>query len=436
MIELTQVLENVAATNKPGEKQEAIKDISEETLKLIAYALNPYITFGVKKIPEGDLLTAKNSDESEDLKLFWTLADQLAARELTGGAAQTEIGAVLGCYELATQETLTRVLKKDLRANLGRTIVNKVHAKTIPEFKCMLAKRLDKKYDWGNEEGYLVEIKYDGMRELTEVVGELGEVTHKTREGRLDDKFDGIFDANLMNLWEVAADHFNTDAIWVDGEVLYEDPNSDEPFRDTMKARKSGADKSKLVYRIFEILTKEEWESKKTTRPLSERRATLERLIWIVADEDYNIQPSHGQVCYSEEEMMEYYEPLVAQGAEGVIIKPMASSYEWKRSKLWTKHTPVFTADLRITGRYLGAGKNENRLGGFNLEGELEDGTFVVADVGSGFSDAQRDEFWEMDEDLLCSMVAEIEYREISYAKETPSLRFPAFKHIREDKSA
>jgi DNA ligase-1 len=280
----------------------------------------------------------------------------------------------------------------------------------------------------------MVEVKYDGMRELTET--EPTALTYKTREGRLDPKFDGVFDENLRNLWEVACEHLNTDTIWVDGEVLVENDDPKETFRGTMKARKSGADKSKLVYRIFEILTKEEWESKKTTRPLSERRATLERLIWIVADEDYNIQPSHGQVRYSEEEMLAYYEPLVARGAEGVIIKPMTSVYEWKRSKLWTKHTPVFTADLRITGRYLGSGKNENRLGGFNLEGELEDGTFVVADVGSGFSDAQRDEFWEMDEDLLCSMIAEIEYREVSYAKETPSLRFPAFKHIREDKSA
>jgi DNA ligase-1 len=74
-------------------------------------------------------------------------------------------------------------------------------------------------------------------------------------------------------------------------------------------------------------------------------------------------------------------------------------------------------------------------LGGFQLEGELEDGTFVRCDCGSGFNDEDRKEFWE-NQDKYLGKTIEVEYQEVTKAEnaDTHSLRFPVYKMVRTDK--
>jgi DNA ligase-1 len=77
-----------------------------------------------------------------------------------------------------------------------------------------------------------------------------------------------------------------------------------------------------------------------------------------------------------------------------------------------------------------GTGKYENVLG--NLICEDEEGNLVK--VGSGFSDNQREEYWNERNELIGNIV-EIQYQEVTKNKNgTKSLRFPVFVRFRDDK--
>jgi len=433
MIQLTAALKKVEATTKPGEKMAAIRGLDSDNQKLLHLAQNPFITFGVKKIPDYTC-RAGHKAAYEDLKLFFGLADRLAGRELTGHLALEAIAQVLSTYTLETAQTLEKILKKDLRANLGTTLINKVYKKLVPEFDCMLADKMDKRFNW-DAGPWLVEYKYDGMRIIARV--EKDTVTYFSRSGIEQPKFVGVFDDELLELRALASED-----LYFDGEVMA------PTFQETMNARASDGDTSNLVYKIFDMLYATEWVTQTCGVGNLSRRNRIQDLYELRYVRDgrtgpdplrnykgRKVQLSEGLVLHTKTTVETFYSGLVAQGAEGVIIKNPTAPYKWKRDRAWIKYKPIYTADLKLLGMYEGTGKYKGSLGGFQLEGKIEDGTKVRADCGSGFNDDQRKEFWANQKAYLGKTI-EVEYQEVSKAqkKEIPSLRFPVFKTVRVDK--
>jgi len=77
-----------------------------------------------------------------------------------------------------------------------------------------------------------------------------------------------------------------------------------------------------------------------------------------------------------------------------------------------------------------GTGRNEGRLGAFVCSG-TDDGKDIRVNVGSGFSDANRDDFWNHRDSIIGNLV---EVRADAVTKNqdgTYSLRFPRFKTFR-----
>lgn len=418
MIKLTSALEAAAATTKPGEKMAAIEGLDADNQKLLMLAQNTFITFGVKKIPAYGCQDHPVG-ELEDLTDFFELADALASRELTGSAALEAVSFTLFDYTTETAQTLEKVLKKDLRANLGTTLINKVYKKLIPVFKCMLAAKMPDNFDWAAGP-WLVEYKYDGMRILAHVTED--GIEYYSRSGIVQPKFRGVFDEALLEIRKETDGDF-----WTDGEVLA------PTFQETMNARKSDADTSNLVYRVFDLVYAKDWADQKSRVGNLARRDNLEFLLRDLTEG--NVQLSEGILCKTRKQVEDFYNRLLASGAEGVIIKDPDAPYYWKRHKAWTKYKPVWTADLTLLGMYEGSGKYEGMLGGFQLEGELEDGTVVRADCGSGFNDADREDFWKNKEKYIGKTI-EIEYQEVTKGQksEISSLRFPVYKCVRIDK--
>lgn len=420
MIELTKALEAVGDTTKPGEKMNAIRGLGEESQYLLRLAQDPFITFGVKKIEH----PLSNAKKEGNLELFFSLAGKLSERGITGNAAHKEIYRVLSEYTWATQETLIRILKKDLRVNLGTTLINKVYKDLVPTFKVMLADKMNEdKYDWAGGP-WLVEYKYDGMRILTQV----DEDTTKcfSRSGLDQPKYDPVFREDLLFLREQLGFDF-----WIDGEVV---AGGKDDFQATMKSRGSKASTDNLYYHVFDLISNDEWQAQKSETGNLERREFLAAAVKKLP-KDTRIILSEGKICQTKAEVIEFYEGLVAAGAEGVIIKKVDAPYYWKRNKAWTKFKPVYTADLTLMGMYEGTGKYVGALGGFNLEGELEDGTTVICDCGSGFNDEDRAHFWENQEKYLGQTI-EVEYQEVTLGehKEVHALRFVVYKKVRTDK--
>jgi ATP-dependent DNA ligase len=132
------------------------------------------------------------------------------------------------------------------------------------------------------------------------------------------------------------------------------------------------------------------------------------------------------------EEVKQFFNLAVAQGFEGFMLKAKRAPYVWGRSPHWLKGKPLETAEGRIVDFYNGKkkGQFEHVLGGFIIEGTLEDGSSFKVKVGGGYTAKQRHDFWERREEML-GWVLECEYMEKT---SEGSLRNPVFVRFRTDK--
>ena len=121
----------------------------------------------------------------------------------------------------------------------------------------------------------------------------------------------------------------------------------------------------------------------------------------------------------------------IIDGYEGIMIKDPDSFYECKRSTTWLKLKPVIEISLEVTSFEEGTGRNKGKLGALIAEGE-EDGKFFKLNIGSGFSDKQREDFWQGRKNLIGKII-EVRADSISKSQEGEnwSLRFPRFKCFR-----
>ena len=87
--------------------------------------------------------------------------------------------------------------------------------------------------------------------------------------------------------------------------------------------------------------------------------------------------------------------------------------------------------DLPILRCEEGSGRLEGKLGAFVLDFRGNE-----VKVGSGFSDEQRDTYWQNREEIAGTL-CEVKYKEVSSDKNTglESLQFPVFIRLRDDKS-
>jgi len=442
---------------KKAAKHAALSGLSGHDLKLVHEALNPYRVFNIKKF---DWPTEHSREDHPNYHPFFQLLDKLHDRVLTGNAAKEAVTNVLSLYTAPTAKALARVLDKDLKCGATDSTLNKIYPNLVPTFDVMLADKMPAKHEKNQYKWVfpcIAEAKYDGKRMICFV--EAGKpVVYRSRNGKPFDWVEGMFDADLQKLRDVVG----VDII-VDGEVLAVEASGKTSF--TLTGNAAGADnkEAKLALRLFAFdwMTVEEWKANACPRPQARRSITLESLIKQAQPD--KIIKSKYRLVDSIAKATAFYEEMLDEGFEGLIIKDPSAMYEWDRGGAWTKWKPVYDVDLTIVGFYEGdAGtKNEGKLGGMNMVGRDENGNEIVTDVG-GFkvnhpkfkawvealaakagvdlSKTNKDQFfreyvWQHKEEFL-SKTATVEYQELSLAAGATAyaLRFPQFLMIRDDK--
>jgi len=141
--------------------------------------------------------------------------------------------------------------------------------------------------------------------------------------------------------------------------------------------------------------------------------------------EDVDLSTPEG-----EKRFVDLNKAAVDGGYEGVMIKDVDAPYECKRSHSWLKMKPFIEVSLEVKDVEEGTGRNVGKLGAFVCEG-LDDGRNIKVNVGSGFSDSDRDNFWNGRSTLIGNIV-EVRADAITQNQDgTYSLRFPRFKTFR-----
>ena len=427
------VIQRLEADNSRLAKEAILADAVNENLTEffdgVRMALDKLYTFGIKQVP------VKEVDNGQGLPwlAFVQLAENLYRRTLTGHAARD---AVQLAMDVATKEQWNdwyrRILIKDLRCGVSEKTVNKVLKKTgiapVPVFECMLA------HDGANHEGKiagkkLYEPKLDGVRCLTVIDFESRTVVQYTRNGKVLENF-----GHITAYLETQIDNFGRSYV-LDGEVVSKNFNT----LMTQVHRKSDVQASDARLVVFDIVPLSEFKQGKSVMGQRRRSRFLrENFGKIIEDSGFMEVGQQREfdldVFTDQIEAEEYFKELIAAGYEGVLIKDPEAKYVCKRDAAWLKQKPYIEVSLTIVGVEEGTGKNAGKMGALVCEGE-DSGTFIKVNVGSGFSDDQRQEIWEVfqqnPEDIL-QQIVEVRADVVSQNQDgTYSLRFPRFRRFR-----
>jgi len=387
-------------------------------------AYNPYWTFNIRQVPETQDITG----QSNPWVLFWSLLEALRTRSVTGGNARAAVEEISQRFDSEEWNGMARrVLIKDLRCGVSEKTINRVVGKSqwrIPVFTCQLA--LDSDNHPSKMRGRKrLEIKLDGVRVLA-VVTATG-TTLYSRNGRVFENF-----AHVQDTIEAMRTSFRLEYPFVlDGEIV------GESFQKLMRQahRKTDAQTQDMVYHVFDIVPLAEFEQGQYRVSLHDRMAQLDRVRQVFQDTDC-LRIMNGievdlDTAAGHDQLRRYSRDAVENGFEGIMIKDVTAPYVCKRSDSWMKWKPTITVDLSVVALEEGTGRNSGRLGALVCEGQ-DNGRDIRVNVGGGFSDSDRDEFWR-DHSQIIGHLVEVEADAVTQNQDgSYSLRFPRFVRFRD----
>ena len=413
ILEQFEKIESISSRNQKAELlQELYDNQKEASLFLLETAFNPYLIFGIDNFDDGNVY-ATQLPTIEQLK---NIRDKLVNKELTGHAARDAIRSTVLCEDELCQKWLVRIFQKNLRMGASNKTVNKVFDNLIPTFEIGLC---DGSYEY--KEGtttsvpdgeWAMEPKYDGLRCIC-IIDEKGYITFQSRNGKelfnLDHIKQQLHDSGLKS-------------VMLDGEAMGDNWNDSISVMHSSKTEQD--DPTTISFYIFDMISLDEWAFHTPIFPWSVRK---QKLFDSGLDKCENIQIAPSIKCEDFKQTETQFRTWRNEGYEGAVLKDVNALYPFKRTKEWTKWKEVYDCDIPIVEALIGTGKNKNKLGAF-----LCDFNGVMVKVGSGYSDQQREEFWEKREHMIGTII-EVQYQEIT---KDGSLRFPVFLRTRLDKEA
>lgn len=398
---------------------------------------NPYVTFGVKQIPDTVGIVNAENPWTE----FNELMVQLSQRRLTGNAAREAIQEMAERFDSEEWNTfLAPVLRRDMRAGISDKTINKICKKTdyeIPIFGCQLATNSEGRPEMRGIKR--LEPKLDGVRVLMMVIPSDSGVTviSFSRNGKVFENFTHIEEQVSLNWLKMVRQTKMakqlSDGFVLDGEVI------GNTFQELMRQarRKDNVQADDSVFNIFDIVPLADFRRGHWNAQLSKRIEVLEAMRSVI-DTMANVELlPHIMVdldtAAGKDQLMRYAKDQVNAGFEGIMIKDVDAPYECKRNTFWMKWKPTITVDLTVVGIEEGTGRNQGRLGALVCEG-MDDGKFIQVNVGSGYSDEDRDDYWK-NSNLVIGRTAEVLCDVITQNQDgSYSLRFPRFVRFRDDK--
>lgn len=422
---IPEIFEQLEATSSKLEKLEILKrEVNNDLFKMVAHAaLNPFIVYHIKKIPE-----YKKHQYGGSLQAALKQLHYLSERKITGNKAIEFLHARLDSLSAADANILERVIKKKLDCGVSAKTINKVWSNLIPTYPCLLCSIADEKSLAKIIYPAYCQEKEDGMR-VNLIAGANGDVNVRSRNGKLLEIF-GKLDADVLKLSKGQQLVFDGELRCVEEDGTYMTrKKSNGILNKAVKGTITEEDASKIHAILWDVIPLDDFKNKECSLLYKERYDWLVRRV-IESDISYKINLVRSVEVDSFYEAKKMFTNITSQGGEGVIIKNFNSLWEDKRSAGQVKLKNEFTADLVIKDIIEGSGKFQGTLGSFICESS--DGLLEVS-VGSGLSDEQRDEYYTKS---MIGKVVELKYNEIidSKTSDTKSLFLPIFVQVRDDK--
>lgn len=426
--DVARLIEDIADTPSRTEKERLVGHLaaSEIGLFVIKWAYDPFITYGVTPA-----LSEGIGRFDFRPSLVEPLLKKLASRELTGLAAEREIGEVMQMLNKDGARLLFLILSKDLKCGIAASTINSAAPGTIPVFSVQRAIAYElKRLKPGKT--YKGEFKLDGQRNTFLMKDNHGGFF--TRSGQrvpaLDFMVPVVMQAasyavsaaspELRNLLKREGEDVLN--FMLDGEAMM------GLFEETGALRRKDVDAIGAELHLYDIQSYDDFNAVGAVGlALSERRKLLQEFVKLakvalaptpnadviqIVPQFFVNNDAEVQELFQRARSMTLAKYLARGDAEkeaelekttidkatgkpkvleGIVVKDMDALYEKKKSAAWMKLKNEETEDLRITGAYPGEPhtKYAEALGGVEV-----DFKGVTVNVGGGFSDDERFQLW------------------------------------------
>lgn len=405
---IVNVIEQLLNESSRNGKEEILKKNDSKLLRdVLLYAYDPFKRFNLSSKIDSFVGVGKNSFEDSFVNIF-TLLDDLCSRAVSGNKAVNLVSAFTEMLDESSFALLKNIIKKDLRCGISDSTINRVFKDLVPTFDVQLAAAPDRIGKM--EYPAYVSPKLDGMRCVVVYDGET--VQYLSRGGKPITTLEHCSDEVVLLLNNVPG--------VLDCEAMSSD------FNDTMSSvkRKTAKNTDSKLF-VFDYIPFEDFSN--GVGSLTQKARLYQLLKMFESVNLKSIEMVEHVVVNDEESAFDCYAKYRQQGLEGAIVKNINAPYKFKRNDAWIKIKPKETIDLEIVGYEEGTGKYEGMLGALIIH--LSSG--VTTRVGTGFSDDQRKEFWEIRNQLI-SQIAEVEYMEKTKNKDgTSRLRHTRFIRLR-----
>lgn len=406
-------------------KCEFIKAHRDDTYfkRFLYFALNPMLTYNISKKSTDKLMAEENFD-GQKLIFFndiFECCEHLSRLRGMDDATLRQVKMLLNVKypERNERDLYIQLLSKKVRLGIAAKTINKIIPNLIPEWEVQQAYTVEK-YPLKEGTEFWLTQKLNGAR-ATLYEGQL-----LARSGMPYKGLEHITDA--LSWLRVAG-------FVADGELTLKDKgdlSDNEAFRvSTGILNSDNVNKTVICYTIFDMIPVKDFDALKPQVTYRYRRDILNQFAERISDTDGAVKVLpvlyHGTDQFKIEELLEQ---MVREDKEGLMINTDVP-YRRTRHKGILKVKRFYTMDLPIIRCEEGTGRLSGTLGAFVLkykENEVK--------VGSGFTDEQRERFWNNRDDME-GLLCEVKYKEISQDKGTglESLQFPVFVGIRTDKT-
>ena len=428
--EIIQLLKDTSGRNDKIEILKNALDTNAEFLQAIKYTYDPYMNYYISSLQSiKDIMRIRLVKTGyRSISHGYTVLEALNTK---GGASTQDklnLGKKLEEMSLHDVNVYDLILKRSFDCGVSASSINKARPGTIPTFDVLLCEKMSEKTLANITYPAVAQIKMDGMRALIFVEGH--KVSVRSRSGK-DVECHGKFDGAITTSLPITA------KCVLDGElvVMKKDGSGYENRRTgngicnkAVRGTITPEDADRLVFIAWDMLSVKSFWEKESLVPYRTRFDSLD-MIFGKSNKIHIVKGINVENFYQAEQ---YYHKQLADGQEGIILKNLDAPYVGKRTKDCIKMKVENSADLQIVAVVEGQGRLKGKLGSFVCQSQ--DG-LVECNVGTGFSDEQRDVYFS---DNMIGDIIEIKYNEIIANKAdetTKSLFLPVFIEFRTDKT-
>ena len=422
---LQEFVDEINLTNSNLDKQSVIKKYYDRDVNMFTKLMRYVYDYHYKYY-----LTSANVIKREDLvnvistndMTVCDMLDILSSRAETGHNAIALVNTFINNH-LEYKDLVFRMIDKDLKCRIDAKTINKVIPNVIPTFDVSLGEKVDwDRFNWENEDWYISR-KLDGIR----CILDKDNLKFYSRQGEefwvLDVLKDAIQPLDVLNGYVL------------DGELSLITEDGSDDFQGIMKQiRRKNHTIPNIRYNVFDILTKEEFDSKTSTRKFSERYAQLLELKEVL-EATGRINVVEQTLMKSNDTLNHFRQAVVDNGWEGLMLRK-DDIYKGKRSYDLMKVKNFSDAEYIVESVEIGTKP-------MLIDGVMKDVECVSAlhfshkgfDVkcGSGLNDSQRIE-WKENPNLIIGKTIKVKYFEETVDQNgNLSLRFPILLNVYEN---